>query len=194
MATLIKKGAFGELEVVRILEPWWRQLEPDATFVRTPRSGGWASSKTAGFKARGDVMVDPETCTLFPFSVEVKFRRQAMTVREKINGKPFRVRRAGAWSYELFLAGDPRSPVLRWWRQCEAAARFDGLKPLLFFRGNRMSWHVIIEAALLRGLRIGPSMVGELVVHGVDLHVLLASQLVQIAPSVLLRRVGKKPW
>lgn len=178
------KGAEGELEVAKSLQAWWRQLEPDAVFVRTPRSGGWASSHTAGFKARGDVMVDRELCRQFPFSVEVKWRRQAMHVG---SGRKRRYRR-GAWSLEKFLAGDPRSPVLGWWRQCVEAATKDGLRPILWFRGNNMGWLVMLEAAMLRRLRMPPSLVPGLVVDGVEVYVLEAPQLLLVSPAVIVGR------
>lgn len=128
-----RKGNSGELEVITYLQPWWRRLEPEAAFVRTPRSGGWGSTKTQGFKARGDVMVDPDTCKLFPFSVEVKRRE--------------------AWSPEVFLSGR-KSPAWSWWAQTCKAADGDGQRPMLWFRRNREAWWVMIESAVFDRLRL----------------------------------------
>ncbi len=116
------KGARGELEAVAILQPWWRRLEPEAVFARTPGSGGWSTSKTFSLKCRGDIMVDPETCKRFPFSVEVKFQK-VITLA----------------AIEHFIAGEA-SPINAFWQQCLDAAEFDNLEPLLLFRGNRMPW------------------------------------------------------
>lgn len=115
------KGKEGELEVVKLLQEWWRRLEPEARFVRTPRSGGWGSTVGPGFKARGDVMVDRETCRRFPFSVEVKWRKEVTRV-----------------AIEHFVAGEP-SPIAGYWAQCQKAAADDRLRPLLVFRGNGTS-------------------------------------------------------
>ncbi len=121
------KGSKAEIEIAKLLEPWWSTFEPfDANgnpirFVRTPLSGGWGSKDTrAGFKTSGDLM---STAVKFPFVVEVK-------------------RREG-WSWKPFLNGK-KSPVWAWWLQaCKAAAEQDGC-PLLVFRKNREPWHAIL--------------------------------------------------
>lgn len=117
-----QKGARGELQAVAFLQEWWRRLEPEARFVRTPRSGGWGVHAGAGFKARGDVMFDPSTCRLFPFSVEVKWRKVITQA-----------------AIEHFFVGQA-SPIHGYWVQCCDAATSDGLEPLLLFRGDRMPW------------------------------------------------------
>ena len=115
-----KKGNKAELEVARILEPWWRQLEPEATFVRTPRSGGWTQGRDL-FDARGDLMV--KGAPRFPFLVEVKRREK--------------------WSLENFEEGKP-CPVWGWWvgacRDAEHAKR----RPMLWTRHNRREWIVLV--------------------------------------------------
>lgn len=118
------KGAGAELEVGRILTPWWRRLEPEARFVRTPGSGGWRHAK--GFRARGDLVHDPECVKLWPFSLEVK-------------------RREG-WSELNFQTGG-RSPVWQWWLQTQRAALDDCRRPMLWFRKNQPS-HVLRALAL----------------------------------------------
>ena len=119
-----QKGARGEREVAKALELWWRGLEPATVFVRTPRSGGWANKRATGFKARGDIMFDPSTCDLFPFSVEVKWRATITPI-----------------AVDYFALGKP-SKITGYWEQCERAAKDDGLRPLLVFRGNKMAWWV----------------------------------------------------
>lgn len=131
-----RKGAKAELEVIRIIQPWWRRLEPQALFVRTPGSGGWKHSTS--FKARGDLQVDPKTTLLFPFSVEVKKRE--------------------GWSDGLLFGrttghGDA-SPIWGWWNQICKAAHDDGFRPMLWFTKNNSPWYVMIEAAVYDCLRL----------------------------------------
>lgn len=133
------KGADGELQVIRLIQPWWRRLEPEALFVRTPGSGGWKYASS--FKARGDLQVNPATTLLFPFSVEVKWR----------NG----------WSDEFLFGRRPgqehlgdASPVWDWWYQCCDAAQDDGFQPMLWFRKDRAPWRVMIRAAVYDQLRV----------------------------------------
>ena len=131
-----RKGAKAELEAIRIIQPWWRRLEPQALFVRTPGSGGWKHSTS--FKARGDLQVDPATTRLFPFSVEVKKRE--------------------GWSDGL-LFGDAikrgdASPIWAWWEQTRAAALADGFRPMLWFTKNNSPWYVMIEAGVYDELRL----------------------------------------
>jgi hypothetical protein len=120
-----QKGRVAELKVRDFLQEWWRQLEPEARFVRTPRSGGWGVTAGAEFQARGDIMVGKKNCKRFPFCVEVKWRK---TVLDS--------------SVEHFFEGK-ESPVDSFWAQCQEAATHDGLRPLLIFRGNRMPWRAV---------------------------------------------------
>lgn len=111
------KGKRAELEVAKLCEAWWRALEPECRFVRTPASGGWHGPDVrAEFKTSGDLM---STAKLWPFSVEVKKRE--------------------GWSLEWLSFGRP-SPVWAWWEQCRKAAREDGREPLLLFTRNRAPW------------------------------------------------------
>lgn len=114
------KGPKAELEVARLLESWWRQLEPGATFVRTPRSGGWMSGRDL-FDARGDLMV--KGARLFPWCVEVK-------------------RREG-WSLANFELGRA-CPVWRWWERASADAALVRRTPMLWIRHNRRPWIVVV--------------------------------------------------
>lgn len=121
-----KKGNTAELEVARILEPWWRQLEPEATFVRTPRSGGWTQGRDL-FDARGDLMV--KGAPRFPWCVEVKRRE--------------------SWSLDNFEHGRA-CPVWGWWiRACEDAKQA-GRLPMMWTRQNRRPWIVIVAATMGR--------------------------------------------
>lgn len=127
MKTARAKGSKAEREVAKILEVWWRTFEPEAVFFRTPGSGAWASThQTTGMKSRGDIMVNPEKCKQFNFSVEVKHRAviTPAAIKHFEEGK--------------------RSPINAYWKQCEDNAAKDGLYPLLVFRGNRMSWMAAI--------------------------------------------------
>jgi hypothetical protein len=107
------KGNGGEREVARKLEPWWRKVEPTATFIRTPQSGGWSTVQVRQeFRASGDIMT---TGIRFPFAVEVK-------------------RREG-WSPANFVAGK-KSPVWGWWREAQVEAAELGAEPMLWVRKN----------------------------------------------------------
>lgn len=115
------KGHRGENEVVAMLQPWWRQFEPEEQFVRTPKSGGWAVARVRGaFRAAGDVMT---TSKVFPFCIEVKRRE--------------------AWKLGSFVAGR-RSPIWGWWKQGINAAIEEGAQPVLFFRKSRQKWWMLL--------------------------------------------------
>lgn len=123
------KGGAGERQVIALLEPWWRRLEPEAAFFRTPGSGGFAKklrNVPPGFKGAGDLMVDPLTTKRWVGSVEVKYRN---VITEG--------------SVDRFRRG-LRSPVWGYWEQCEADAAYDGLIPMLWLRGTRMEWRVAV--------------------------------------------------
>lgn len=117
------KGVGGELEVAKLLERWWGQVEPGCRFVRVPMSGGWGTpTLRPDFKASGDIATN---ASRFPFTVEVK-------------------RREG-WSWERLVACRP-SPVWGWWRQAQAQAGECGLEPLLWFRRNRERARVMVRS------------------------------------------------
>lgn len=127
-----EKGRRGELMVAKILMEWWRKLEPAASFIRTPLSGGWQHSDrkvAAHFKACGDVMT---TAAYFPFCVEVKWRER--------------------WSPNHFLDGHG-GPPWDWWKQTSrAAAEQDGV-PMMWMRRNYIPgtrqpfpWLVLVPA------------------------------------------------
>lgn len=118
------KGNDAEREVAALLQEWWRQLEPVATFVRTPRSGGWLAGRDL-FDARGDLMV--KEAPRFPWCVEVKRRER--------------------WSL-LFFEQGRRCPVWQWWGQACADARQAGKDPMLWVRQNRRPWIVVVPALL----------------------------------------------
>jgi hypothetical protein len=137
-----RKGRVAELQVRDFLQAWWRQLEPEARFVRTPRSGGWGVTAGAEFQARGDIMVGKKNCKRFPFCVEVKWHKTV------VDG-----------SVEHFIEGK-ESPVNAFWAQCQEAASHDGLRPLLIFRGNNMPWRVVwLDAKRGRQIRLLESFV-----------------------------------
>lgn len=142
-----EKGNGGEREVAKKLEEWWRQLEADATFIRTPQSGGWSTPQVRqAFKASGDVMTTAES---FPFAVEVKRRE--------------------AWSPKNFVAGF-KSPVWGWWLETQHEARELGAEPMLWVRKNAERrrgkgsgggtlppiWTVLIRRDYANGLAIPP--------------------------------------
>ncbi len=119
------KGSKGELEAATLLQAWWRRLEPETVLRRTPGSGAW--SRHAGFKAKGDVSPAPGTCRRWPWSCEVKRREDCTPV-----------------AIANFAAGG-LSPLWAWWDQCVRGAEHDGLRPMLWCRGNRMPWQVVFE-------------------------------------------------
>lgn len=131
------KGASGELEVCRLLEAWWRQLEPDCKFARTPGSGGWSTANNReAFGTAGDLVT---TAKSFPFGVEIK-RREGWTDRELLAGR--------------------KSPVWGWWKQCQKAAREMQKVPMLWFRRNHRKWLVMMP---IRYATSGDLSVGKLV-------------------------------
>lgn len=88
-------------------------------------------------------MPDPDTCKLFPFTLEVK-------------------RREG-WSDRAFLLGSTRGEVWSWWEQNQVAAADAGLRPMLWFRkrhggmqvlGVPRCWLVMIECAVYDRIRL----------------------------------------
>lgn len=127
------KGSKAEREVATILQEWWRQLEPGATFVRTPRSGGWLAGRDL-FDARGDLMV--KLAPRFPWCVEVKRRER--------------------WDLQNFEEGRPTA-IWAWWAQACRDAEKAGRRPMLWARQNLRDWIVIVPAELKRiSWRSGP--------------------------------------
>lgn len=123
------KGPVAEREVAGLIKPWWRQLEPEALFVRTPLSGGWHDEEhRKDFKATGDIMT---SALKWPFDIEVK-------------------RREG-WSEPEFVAGRP-SPVWQWWRQCQISAWPNRNEPMLWLRRNRRPWVVLLRVTFVESL------------------------------------------
>lgn len=126
------KGNAGEIEVAKLLKPWWSAFEPTApngkptNFVRVPLSGGWVYGES--FAACGDIMTN---AAKFPFSVEVK--------------------RVEKWSLPVLLDAKP-SPVWKFWRQCMKDAAKMEAEPMLWFRKNRMPWFVMLTQRYVNGL------------------------------------------
>lgn len=126
------KGNVAEREVAQLARAWWRRLEPDCDFVRTPLSGGWGGPQLrAEFQASGDLMTTAER---WPFGVEVK-------------------RREG-WTEERLRAGKP-SPVWEWWLQTQRAATEMRKEPMLWIRKNRQPWRVMLRQAYCRNVGFG---------------------------------------
>lgn len=116
------KGNTGEREIARILQTWWRAVEPECEFVKTPLSGGWQKPSVRGaMKLSGDLCT---TALQFPFVVEVK-------------------RREG-WSPKNLLAGKP-CPVWGWWDQTQKSAAEQKGLPLMLFRKNHQPWSLMLR-------------------------------------------------
>lgn len=133
-----RKGNAAELEVAKLIEAWWRALEPDCKFQRTPGSGGWLGAK--GRDVRDAFGVGGDLCTtarLFPFQLEVKRRE--------------------AWSVDNFLAGR-RGPPWAWWEQCTTAATSAQRVPMLWLRRSRDPWLVVLPAGYLKTIPAVASM------------------------------------
>lgn len=115
------KGSKAEREVAGLLQAWWRQLEPDCKFVKTPLSGGWGDPNLrAAFQASGDLMT---TAARFPWAVEVKRREH--------------------WDFMRLVRGQT-SPVWGWWAQTRKAADELKKRPMLWFRRNHGVWLVMM--------------------------------------------------
>jgi hypothetical protein len=125
-----RKGAKGELQVAALLQDWWRQLEPDAIFRRTPSSGGWARGDVAklAFETAGDLTT---TAVRFPFCVEVK-RREAFDTDNFLKGRA--------------------SPVWNWWLQAQTQGAEQDGEPMLWLRRNHEPWMVLLRFAYVRSL------------------------------------------
>lgn len=124
------KGDRGERAVVKVLQAWWRQVEPDALFARTPDSGAWRTTHGAGFMAAGDVQVgrvDTPEKSRWPFSVEVKWRAR---VTQGVIDK--------------FVQGTSKVANAYWAKCCHDADEA-GMLPMLVMRGNRMDWWVVFQ-------------------------------------------------
>ena len=107
-----------------MLKAWWNRYEPEATFVRTPGSGGWTTrqqSEQDTFHTGADIVTSSKT---FPFAVEVKHREN--------------------WSYANFLEGK-KSPARAWWDQAVRQADNMGKLPMLLCRRNRNPWLVVLD-------------------------------------------------
>lgn len=166
------KGNVGQREVISLITPWWRQIEPEALFASTPGSGGWAQGKP-GFLARGDIMVDRTTVQLWPWSVEVK--REERWSENRLFGANVELRN--------------RSEVWTFWRQCVIAATHDGLRPMLWFRKNRRPWYVALELDFVERMRGLPLRVVLWSIHsGSQVAVVAASDLLTVNPSLLVHR------
>lgn len=130
------KGSKAEREVAELVQAWWRLLEPEAEFARTPMSGAW---RGASDQARSDLQLVGDLMTnarRWPFVVEVK-------------------RREG-WCPDRFVSGK-KSPAMAWWEGCCEDARTAGKEPILFARRSRMPWLVVIrrECAARAGIDFG---------------------------------------
>ena len=79
-------------------------------------------------KTQGDICYDPTTCSLWPFSVEVKHHK--VVTLSKI---------------EKFVEGKKSKLIEKFWNQCTKAAANDGGIPILVLRGDRMPFRVIFD-------------------------------------------------
>ena len=156
-----EKGKIAEREVAALLERWWRLLEPDCRFVRTPQSGGWHGADVrAEFRAAGDIMT---TAARFPWCIEVK-------------------RREG-WAWTPLLAGKA-SPIWKWWEQTCRDATVVSLLPMLWFRHNREPWTILlVRPPPIVHSRFVTRLRGDLVLVRAD--ALLAVQPALLLPGVL---------
>jgi hypothetical protein len=110
------KGNKNERAVAALVQTWWRQLEPECEFVRTPLSGGWSTGNVrAHFAASGDLMT---TATHWPYTMEVKARE--------------------GWSFKNVLDGK-RTPAWGWWRQAQKAASEQKGVAMLWFKRKPLS-------------------------------------------------------
>lgn len=164
------KGVKAERDVAAFLTTWWRGIEPEVQFVRTPLSGGWSNPTVrGGFRASGDIMTTSPT---FPFVVEVK-------------------RREG-FSWDTFLKGR-KSPVWGWWEQtCRSAAEQDGT-PMLWLRHNGEPWRMVLPwdaSPLYDVTKLVPRrfVVGKMPCRGVqpDVVVLAANAVLAVHPGAFL--------
>lgn len=114
------KGKRGEREVAKLLQDWWRKLEPECKFATTPSSGGWSTPEMRGeFKVAGDLTT---TAKRWPWTVEVK-------------------RREG-WSDKTLKEGKA-SPIWGWWKQVLKSSAEEKRMPMLWFRRSHEPWLVM---------------------------------------------------
>jgi hypothetical protein len=160
-----QKGSVAEREVAKMIETWWRTLEPECRFVKTPLSGGWQGPDVrAGFQMSGDLMT---TAKFFSLSVEVKRREN--------------------WTWERVLAGRP-SPVWTWWRQAQEQALEMNKIPSLWIRKNReKDWTVMLPAKTVErwGIRLKSVWNMATLNVGISPVIVMAYDLLRIHPKTI---------
>lgn len=132
-----QKGNRGGRVVANMCQKWWRQLEEDAEFMKTPRSGGWGTVKVrAHFRACADIMTTAEK---WPFVTEVKWRED--------------------WSYPRFIDAKP-TPAWKWWvKACKDARDQNGVA-MMWLKKNSINkwikfpWLVVMPASYAEGRSI----------------------------------------
>lgn len=120
------KGRRGEMMALQLIRGWWKEIEPEAEFARTPLSGGWQGRGSRGQSLRGEMRMSGDLMTTsrhFPFSVEVK-NNPSWTIKRVLEGKS--------------------SVVWDWWQQCQTAAKESGLVPMLWIKRWREQWKVML--------------------------------------------------
>lgn len=120
------KGRRGEREVASLCEKWWRKVDKNCEFKRTPLSGGWATQTIRShYRACGDLMT---TSNKWPFTVEVKFRED--------------------WSLDNLFNGK-RTNVWNWWIQATSQANDEKSIPMLWIRKRRVPWLVMLPVTFI---------------------------------------------
>jgi hypothetical protein len=131
-----RKGREAEREVARLCQAWWRRLDPECEFARTPLSGGWSGPTVrAHFRASGDLMTTSDN---WPFTVEVKRRE--------------------CWNVDRLFKG-LSSPAWAWWRQAVEQALEESGVPMLWARKSQyrpgqpaFPWLVMLPVNYFQGL------------------------------------------
>lgn len=159
-----QKGSVAEREVAALMRDWWRALEPDCEFCKTPLSGGWQTPQLrVGFKMTGDLCT---TAKHLPWTLEIKRRE--------------------SWSLDRLLAGK-KSPVWSWWRQAQAQGDEASLVPMLWLRKNREPWRIMLPLSYVKHRPIAGCR-AILAIDSVDFgtlvpSIMLASDLLAIPPK-----------
>jgi hypothetical protein len=174
-----RKGRKGERDVAKMCEEWWRKVDKQCEFKRTPLSGGWANENIRShFKASGDLMT---TSDKWIFTVEVK-RREDWSLNNLFDGKP-----TTAW---------------KWWIQALDQAYEEDNEPMLWLKRNAFGptrpvpWLVFVSAEFAKKAKLPEPdvkwskamLVRNKVDYGDELPVIyMAERFLKISPRIMLK-------
>lgn len=164
------KGATFERLLAKDFSEWW-----GCEFKRTPLSGGWGKSQTAGDlvpirpdKDDPDYETKLRACELWPFSVEGKHHKD--------------------FSIDGLFHSPQKSPLAKFLTQCRKAAKKERKLPLLVAKKNfglPVAYLALPVQVVIPGKVVGLVTLCEAPVP-CHVHVITLKDLTQIKPDELL--------